>query len=61
MMVGIFVSTLLSQFPLTTDFSAWYAGRTMFALASVLVLTGYAFHSALAGRSLLAANFLEAT
>jgi hypothetical protein len=61
MMVGIFVSTMLQAFPLTTDFSAWYAGSTLFALASVLALTGYAFHTAIAGRPLFKENFLEAT
>jgi len=61
MMVGVFVSTVLPNFPLTTDVSTWYAGSTMFALASVLALTAYAFYTALAGRPLFKQGFLEAT
>jgi hypothetical protein len=61
MMVGIFVSSILPSFPLTTDFSTWYAGSTLFALASVLALTAYAFHTAIAGRPVFKESFLEAT
>ena len=38
----------LTWFPMTTDFSTWYAGSTLFALALVLALTAYAFHTAVA-------------
>jgi serine/threonine-protein kinase len=59
MMVGFLVGFTLLVFPLTTDFSTWYAGSTLFVLASVLALTAYAFHTAVAGRSLFKAGFLE--
>ena len=40
--------------------STWYAGSTLFAYAVVLALAGYAFHTAVAGRSLFKAGFLDA-
>ena len=61
MIVGIFVSSILPEFPLTTDFSTWYVASTLFALATVLALTAYAFHTAVAGRPLFKEGFLEAT
>jgi hypothetical protein len=45
--------------PLTTDLSAWYSGPTVFVVAIVLALAGYAFHTAIAGRPLFKAGFLE--
>jgi hypothetical protein len=53
-----FVVGMLSV-PLTTDLSAWYAGSAVFAVAIVLGLTVYAFHTAVAGRPLFKAGFLE--
>ncbi len=47
------------NFPLTADFSAWYAGSSLFAIASVLALTAYASYTALAGRPLFKAGFLD--
>ena len=44
---------------LTTNFSAWYAGSTLFALTIVLALTAYAFHTAVAGRPLFTGGFLD--
>ena len=46
------VSNILIGAPLSTDFSTWYAGSAVFALAIVLALTAYAFHTAVAGRPL---------
>jgi len=60
MVLGIFVSSVLPAIPLTTDFSSWYAGSTMFGLAVVLALTGYAFHTALAGRPMFTPGLLDA-
>ncbi len=53
------VTDTLIDFPLTTDFSTWYAGSTIFALAVVLALTAYAFHTAVAGRPLFKVGLLE--
>jgi hypothetical protein len=57
--VGACVASVLVLFPVTTDFSAWYAGSAIFTLACIVALTGYAFHTALAGRPLFKAGFLE--
>jgi predicted Ser/Thr protein kinase len=54
-----FVLILLQYYLLTTDFSVWYAGPTVAAVAVVLALTAYAFHTAVAGRPLFKAGFLE--
>jgi len=60
-MIADFVTTaVLIEFPVTTDFSTWYAGSTIFAFAVVLALTAYAFHTAVAGRTLFKAGFLDA-
>ena len=48
-----FVYELLILFPITADFSAWYAGASMFAVLTVVAAGAFAFHTSLAGRSLL--------
>ena len=40
------------MFPLTADFSVWYAGASLFALLSVAAMAAFAFHASLAGRPL---------
>jgi serine/threonine protein kinase len=57
--VGAAVASVLMLFPITSDFSAWYAGSAIFTLICILALTGYAFHTALGGRPLFKAGFLE--
>jgi predicted Ser/Thr protein kinase len=47
-----FVYELLLLFPITADFSVWYAGTSLFALLSVAAIAAFAFHSSLAGRPL---------
>ena len=51
--VLLFVSALLLSFPLTLDFSKWYAGQSLVALATVLALAVFGFREALAGRAVL--------
>jgi hypothetical protein len=55
----IFVLLTLRAFPLTADFSAWYAGSSLFPIGSIVVLTAYALYTALAGRPLFESGFLE--
>jgi len=57
--VGNCVAVSLVLFPITADFSAWYAGTAIFALACIVALTAYAFYTALGGRPLFKAGFLE--
>ncbi|HXA51030.1 MAG TPA: hypothetical protein VNV86_12025 [Candidatus Acidoferrum sp.] len=51
LIIGILVSTILPGFPMILDFSAWYSGSTMMAIAAVLALAGFAFHIARTGRT----------
>ena len=48
-----------ARVPITTDFSAWYAGIMLFTLLSVLALAGYAFHTSLGGQKIFKGKFLE--
>jgi serine/threonine-protein kinase len=59
MTVAFFVSYVLKGFPLTADFSAWYASTTLFALVTVLTLAVWSYRIALAGRPLLQGEILE--
>jgi serine/threonine-protein kinase len=53
------VDRTLRAFPLSADFSTWYAGSSLLAIASILALTAYALYTALAGRPLFKAEFLD--
>jgi hypothetical protein len=50
---------MLFVFPATTDLTTWYAGTTLFVYTVVLVLAGYAFHTAVAGRPLFKSDLFE--
>jgi serine/threonine-protein kinase len=54
----IFVGNALGDIPMA-DLSTWYASTTVFVLIAILTLTAYAFHTAVAGRPLFKAGFLE--
>jgi hypothetical protein len=56
---GIFTADLLANVGVTTDFSAWYAGATLFPLLCVAALGVWGFHTALAGRPLLKNELFE--
>lgn len=56
---SLFVNFLFPLVPITTDFSAWYAGSTLFTLLVVLALSVYAFHTSLGGQKVFAGKFLE--
>jgi serine/threonine-protein kinase len=58
-LIVAFAVSGLARFPLTADLTAWYAGSSLFAMASVLALTAYALYTALAGRPLFKAGFLD--
>jgi serine/threonine-protein kinase len=59
LLLAIFVSTILGNNPLTTDFSVWYASSMFTALAIVLAITLWSFRTALGGRKLIAGDLLE--
>jgi len=50
--VGLFVTDMLLNVPLTLDFSSWYAGSTLLPLLSVAALAVWGFYNALAGQKL---------
>jgi serine/threonine protein kinase len=58
--VGTSVVNLLLLFPVTSDFSAWYAGSALFAVVFVVALAGWAFHTALGGRALFSEKLFDA-
>ena len=59
MIVASFIFEVAIHTPLTTDFTAWYSGPTMLALATVLALAISSFSVALAGRPLFEEELLE--
>ena len=57
--VYYYANALLIVFPVTTNFSAWYASGGMFAIAVTLALAGYAFYASLGGQKLFEGKLLE--
>jgi uncharacterized membrane protein len=57
--VAAWVMDVLSLSPVTTSFSAWFAGIGQAAMLLVVALAIYAFRTTLAGRSLFKGGFLE--
>ncbi|MBS1790713.1 MAG: serine/threonine protein kinase [Acidobacteria bacterium] len=50
---------LLVTFPVTSDFSAWYAEGTFFVLGVFLITSGYGFYTSLGGQKVFAGKLLE--
>ncbi len=46
----LFFMTLFTNFPMTTDFSVWYASSTIFALVVAGALVAFAFYTSLGGQ-----------
>jgi serine/threonine-protein kinase len=59
LVVAIFASQVLIEYPLVLDSSRWYSAHSMFALAVVLGLSLYGFYTALAGQPLFGKPALE--
>jgi hypothetical protein len=57
---SMFVTNILSNFPLTTDTSLWYFGSRAFVFFIVLAMAGYGTYTALAGRPMFKASLLDA-
>ena len=45
--------------PLTSDFSAWYGGASLWTFLVVLAIAAYAFHTSLGGQKLFTGKLLE--
>jgi hypothetical protein len=54
--VAMLVVTVLTQFPLTTDLTAWYGAGTVVAILLPIALALYGFRVALAGKPLLGSS-----
>ncbi len=50
---------MIRAYPITSDFTAWYAGGTIFALGVVVALCGYGFYTSLGGQKVFAGKLLE--
>ena len=57
--INIFVADILLNVPITLHLSAWYAGGTLFVIATVLALLGWSFYIALAGQKLWKEHLLD--
>jgi len=55
----LLISTLVGTLPLTSDVSAWYAGRGLIAVGLTLALAIWSFRHALGGRKVLEGDFLD--
>ncbi|HEX7333633.1 MAG TPA: serine/threonine-protein kinase [Pyrinomonadaceae bacterium] len=58
-MVAQFCFFLTAFYPMTTDFSAWYASSTVFALTIVLGLAIYGFYTSLGGQRVFGGKLLN--
>jgi serine/threonine-protein kinase len=45
--------------PITSDFSSWYAGSTLFVFVVIMSLAIYGFYTSLAGQKIFEAKFLK--
>jgi hypothetical protein len=45
--------------PITSDFSSWYAGSTLFVFVVIMSLSIYGFYTSLAGQKIFEAKFLK--
>ena len=59
MIVAEFFLHLMIFYPVTSDFSAWYAGDFVLALIISLALVGFGFYTSLAGEPLFRAARLD--
>jgi serine/threonine-protein kinase len=55
----LFFTTIFGNFPMTIDFSVWYASSTIFALTATLALVAYAFYISLAGQGVFKGKLLH--
>ncbi len=54
-----FVINALLNFPVTLNFSAWYAGTALLPLLAILALAAFSFYTSLGGQKLVAEKLLE--
>ena len=54
-----FFAVAFDLFPVTTDFTVWYAGSSAFGLAAALALALYGFRTSLAGQRLFSGSLVQ--
>jgi hypothetical protein len=59
MIASQFFTLLFATYPMTWDFSLWYAGSTIFALCAGLAVVVYSFYISLGGQPLFKAGLLR--
>jgi serine/threonine protein kinase len=59
MIASMFFSLLFGTYPMTSDFSAWYAGSTIFGLSVGLALVLYSFYISLGGQPVFKGGILR--
>jgi serine/threonine-protein kinase len=59
LIAAAFFLLLLTTFPMTTDFSVWYASSTIFAITAGLALASYAAYVSLAGQQVFKGELLR--
>ena len=57
--VGAFTADLLSNVPITTDFSSWYIGAPIFVFTLIVALALWGCYTALAGQKLVKEHLFE--
>jgi serine/threonine-protein kinase len=57
--VAAFTTDSIGNGPVTMNPSIWYFGNTVFVVATVAILAGWAFYAATAGRKLISADLFE--
>jgi hypothetical protein len=58
MIAAMFFSLLFVTYPMTSDFSAWYAGSTIFGLCAGLAVVLYSLYISLGGQPLFGGKLL---
>ena len=59
MVACLFFSFLFNFYPMTADFSVWYAGSTIFGLCAGLAVVVYSFYISLGGQPVFKAGLLR--
>jgi len=55
---ALFFTTLFTNYPMTTDFSVWYAPSAIFALVVAAAVVAFAFYTSLGGQPVLKGSSL---
>jgi hypothetical protein len=54
-----YTANVIFEFPMSLDFSRWYAGNCLAALVVILGLAAYGFYNSLGGRPIFGASSLD--